>query len=707
MMKRLAFLVVWLPFLLLPVGGAPAALPGYTRLIIDPNPGNVPVEKLMADLNGDGKLDIIVGVEHAGLYWWAFPASGRITDPWPKSVIKSTGFFYEDLQPYDLNGDGRVDILACHDNAMYWYQNPGGNATGVWIEHFIGNGLGHDVRLADLDGDGRIDVATQFGIYFQNNPDSWTYRGFGSLKGMALLDIGSGRGAINLVINTPSGVTWYENPRETGGNARTGNWVARVIDGSTGSEEQPLASGRISNDGRMHLIGNPPGQGLVWWQAPADRRTGAWIKRTINGSYEAIHKIVVEDMDNNGTLDLVVGEQEQSHDPVGGPYTFNNDRVSVFYNNGAAGFTEQVLEWTGGQNNVAVDVDGDGDRDILSVNHGYYGAPHPIELFVNNLVTSGGGGGGGGPSPVVGNGTGLKGEYFDNTDFSALQLTRTDATVNFDWGSGSPSPAIGPDSFSVRWTGQVQAQFSETYTFTTVSDDGIRLWVNGSLVVNNWTDHAPTENSGTILLTAGQKVDLKMEFYENGGGAVARLLWSSPSTAKQAVRQSQLYPAAGGVPPPPPPPPSPSSNLARNPGFESDPNVDYFPYGSATFSWASDAAHGGSRSVKVQSVQPAGTLTRWLSKTNSIGAQAGGVYRASAWFRTSGVTDRAVITVNFWDANSVHLGSTDGGTLSGTSNWTLLTTQATAPANTAFVRVEFRLWGPGSMWADDVTLIRN
>jgi len=159
------------------------------------------------------------------------------------------------------------------------------------------------------------------------------------------------------------------------------------------------------------------------------------------------------------------------------------------------------------------------------------------------LPASGGGGGGGG---IVGNGTGLTGQYYDNIDFTNLKVTRTDATVNFDWGSGSPDPSIGPDTFSARWTGQVQAQFGETYTFYTDSDDGIRLWVNGVLVINNWTDHAPTEDSGTISLSAGTKVSLKLEYYENGGGAVSKLLWSSPSTSKQVVPQSQLYPAATG-----------------------------------------------------------------------------------------------------------------------------------------------------------------
>ena len=80
--------------------------------------------------------------------------------------------------------------------------------------------------------------------------------------------------------------------------------------------------------------------------------------------------------------------------------------------------------------------------------------------------------------------TGLKGEYFDNLDFTNLKLTRTDPTVNFDWGSGSPEPSIGPETFSVRWTGQVKANYSETYTFYATGDDYVRLYVNGQLVAD-------------------------------------------------------------------------------------------------------------------------------------------------------------------------------------------------------------------------------
>ena len=155
-------------------------------------------------------------------------------------------------------------------------------------------------------------------------------------------------------------------------------------------------------------------------------------------------------------------------------------------------------------------------------------------------VVPGGGGGG----------TGLNGEYYDNMNFTQRRLTRTDATVNFDWGSGSPNAAIGADTFSARWTGQVQPQFSETYTFYTRTDDGVRLWVNGQLLVDKWVDQGPTEWSGTIALTANTKYNIQMDYYENGGGAVAQLSWSSPSTPKAIIPQSRLFTTFSGIPKP-------------------------------------------------------------------------------------------------------------------------------------------------------------
>jgi hypothetical protein len=150
------------------------------------------------------------------------------------------------------------------------------------------------------------------------------------------------------------------------------------------------------------------------------------------------------------------------------------------------------------------------------------------------------------PPPPAGSGTGLMAEYYDTMDLSGPVLMRTDSAIDFDWGSGSPDPSIGPDSFSARWTGTIQPQYSETFTFYTVSDDGVRLWIDGQLIIDHWNDHAPVEDSGTIALLAGHSYSLKMEFYENGGGAMAKLLWSSPSLVKNTIPSTQMFPAPPG-----------------------------------------------------------------------------------------------------------------------------------------------------------------
>jgi hypothetical protein len=149
-------------------------------------------------------------------------------------------------------------------------------------------------------------------------------------------------------------------------------------------------------------------------------------------------------------------------------------------------------------------------------------------------------------SADIGQGTGLFGEYFSDqasTFTNPPTLTRLDPTVDFDWGDSSPDPAISGDHFTVRWTGAVQPQFNEAYTFYTTTDDGVRLWVDGQLVVDEWVDQGATQGSGSIALASRQKYSLTMEYHDNSGDASAALAWSSPSTPQQTIPQSQLYPA--------------------------------------------------------------------------------------------------------------------------------------------------------------------
>jgi hypothetical protein len=140
-------------------------------------------------------------------------------------------------------------------------------------------------------------------------------------------------------------------------------------------------------------------------------------------------------------------------------------------------------------------------------------------------------------------GGGLRATYWDNADFTGSTIPRVDPTIDFDWGSGSPDPAIDIDTFSARWRGFVLPEFTETYTFHVTTDDGVRLWVNNQLLVDSWVDQCCTERSGTIALQAGQRYPIVMEYYEALWGASAELRWSSPSTCKAVIPRCRLQPA--------------------------------------------------------------------------------------------------------------------------------------------------------------------
>jgi glucose/arabinose dehydrogenase len=145
-----------------------------------------------------------------------------------------------------------------------------------------------------------------------------------------------------------------------------------------------------------------------------------------------------------------------------------------------------------------------------------------------------------------GTGDGLLGTYYNQsrTFFWPPEVTRTDPVINFDWGGGSPAAGIIPnDNFTARWEGFVQPPLTDTYTFYTLSDDGVRLWINHFLLIDKWIPQAATEWSGTMNLQAGELYPVKLEFFEDGGDAVMKLLWKSSLLPKQIIPQKQLYSA--------------------------------------------------------------------------------------------------------------------------------------------------------------------
>ena len=162
-----------------------------------------------------------------------------------------------------------------------------------------------------------------------------------------------------------------------------------------------------------------------------------------------------------------------------------------------------------------------------------------------------------GNTPAAGAGTGLKGDYFGNHYFSETNgfstfpytvpnLTRTDTNVNFSWGSGSPDPSLPADWFFVRWTGQVQPQYSQDYTFYTTSDDGVRLWIDGKLIIDHWQTGGGQNYSAVVSnMVAGKKYDIRVEYFDQTSGATMILQWSSTSQLKEPIPTTQLYPNSG------------------------------------------------------------------------------------------------------------------------------------------------------------------
>lgn len=152
------------------------------------------------------------------------------------------------------------------------------------------------------------------------------------------------------------------------------------------------------------------------------------------------------------------------------------------------------------------------------------------------------------------NGFGLLGEYFNEKvqpfGFDEeLLISRIDSLINFEWLEGSPEPGYVPiDGFTVRWTGQVVPYSDDTLTFHTLTDDGARLWVNDSLLVDEWHTQPGIPYSGSIFLKGGVKYPIRFDFLEAGGAATAKLMWSTSRMPKMPIPQRQLYPPPYLVP---------------------------------------------------------------------------------------------------------------------------------------------------------------
>ncbi|MGA7732684.1 MAG: PA14 domain-containing protein [Chloroflexia bacterium] len=150
---------------------------------------------------------------------------------------------------------------------------------------------------------------------------------------------------------------------------------------------------------------------------------------------------------------------------------------------------------------------------------------------------------------------GLRGDYFNDPTVSNFQTTLFSSTVNFDWRTSTPDPAVQPEQFSVEWTGNITTTKQGEYAFSTYSDGGVKLWVNGQLVVDNWTGTtARTDTSSPVELDEATRYTIKLQFVDTVGGGQVQLKWLEPGdTISSVVPSANLSPPDADLYPPPDP----------------------------------------------------------------------------------------------------------------------------------------------------------
>ncbi|MFM7152127.1 MAG: PA14 domain-containing protein, partial [Gemmataceae bacterium] len=132
---------------------------------------------------------------------------------------------------------------------------------------------------------------------------------------------------------------------------------------------------------------------------------------------------------------------------------------------------------------------------------------------------------------------------YDNANFTNRRAVQVDPSLKFFWKGESPVLGVSPTSFSVRWVGKLKALESGFYTLRAFNDNGVRVWVNGVLQIDNWTTrNAGFSSAKPIFLRAGQRANIRVDYFHASGPAQFRLEWRRPSqTFFSQIPYSQLW----------------------------------------------------------------------------------------------------------------------------------------------------------------------
>ncbi|MBL1213626.1 MAG: T9SS type A sorting domain-containing protein [Ignavibacteriae bacterium] len=343
----------------------------FTPEVLDPQ-GNGDA-KALADIDGDGTMDPILGGSNLG--WYMKDSSWNYY-----SIIASPPYqeFSTDMQAEDIDGDGDPDIIvgdAGGINNLLWFENPRINPpagsgsdpriAANWVYHVIGThgDWVHDIEIGDLDNDGKLDVVSSghghTHVWKNNLPSAWLDIPLQNAgKGISIGDINK-NGRADIAI--PNG--WFDTPV----SLAAGTWNFYQIDVGTAKDEVLLMDVNGDNNLDLVTIDAHNRDEFAWFQAPLDPTSSTWTKTIIDGSMGA-HKLEAADFNNDGFADILAG--------------LELSELSIYFNSADSMgvFTKQQIDTKAAHNARAGDIDNDGDIDVFGAD--YINHP-PALVYIN------------------------------------------------------------------------------------------------------------------------------------------------------------------------------------------------------------------------------------------------------------------------------------------------------------------------------------